>query len=65
MAELKKYVCGPCGYVYDPEIGDPDNGVARELRLRRSQRIGYVQSVGLARMRLRKNRILRQEKGIS
>ena len=22
-----KYVC-PCGYVYDPEIGDPDNGVA-------------------------------------
>lgn len=28
MAELKKYVCGPCGYEYDPEIGDPDNGVA-------------------------------------
>ena len=28
MAELKKYVCGPCGYVYDHEIGDPDNGVA-------------------------------------
>ena len=24
---MKKYVC-PCGYVYDPEIGDPDNGVA-------------------------------------
>ena len=24
---MKKYAC-PCGYVYDPEIGDPDNGVA-------------------------------------
>ena len=23
-----KYVCDVCGYVYDPEIGDPDNGVA-------------------------------------
>ena len=24
---MDKYAC-PCGYVYDPEIGDPDNGVA-------------------------------------
>ena len=24
---MSKYVC-PCGYVYDPEIGDPDNGIA-------------------------------------
>ena len=23
-----KYVCDICGYVYDPEVGDPDNGVA-------------------------------------
>ena len=22
------YVCDACGYIYDPEIGDPDNGVA-------------------------------------
>lgn len=22
-----KYEC-PCGYVYDPEVGDPDNGIA-------------------------------------
>jgi rubredoxin len=22
------YVCSICGYVYDPEQGDPDNGVA-------------------------------------
>ena len=24
---MKKYVCTVCGYVYDPEAGDPDNGV--------------------------------------
>ena len=25
---MKKYVCSICGYVYDPEQGDPENGVA-------------------------------------
>lgn len=25
---MQKYVCEPCGYVYDPEVGDPDNGIA-------------------------------------
>lgn len=25
---MGKYVCGICGYVYDPEVGDPDAGVA-------------------------------------
>ena len=24
---MKKYVCVVCGYIYDPEEGDPDNGV--------------------------------------
>ncbi|MCX5800797.1 MAG: rubredoxin [Candidatus Eisenbacteria bacterium] len=24
---MKKYVCNVCGYVYDPALGDPDNGV--------------------------------------
>lgn len=23
-----KYVCTVCGYVYDPEVGDPDHGIA-------------------------------------
>jgi rubredoxin len=22
-----KYICNMCGYVYDPEKGDPDNGI--------------------------------------
>jgi rubredoxin len=25
---MDRYVCTICGYVYDPELGDPDNGVA-------------------------------------
>ena len=25
---MKKYECQPCGYIYDPAIGDPDNGIA-------------------------------------
>ncbi len=24
---MQKYVCDVCGYVYDPAVGDPDNGV--------------------------------------
>ncbi len=24
---MKKYLCNVCGYVYDPEKGDPENGV--------------------------------------
>ncbi len=25
---MKKYKCLMCGYIYDPAVGDPDNGVA-------------------------------------
>ncbi len=25
---MKKYVCSVCGYIYDPEAGDPDSGIA-------------------------------------
>lgn len=25
---MKSYVCTLCGYVYDPAVGDEDNGVA-------------------------------------
>ena len=24
---MTKYICTVCDYVYDPEVGDPDNGV--------------------------------------
>ena len=25
---MDKYVCTACGYVYDPEVGDEDSGIA-------------------------------------
>ncbi len=25
---MDKYTCNVCGYTYDPEVGDPDNGIA-------------------------------------
>jgi len=25
---MKTYVCSACGYVYEPEEGDPDSGIA-------------------------------------
>ncbi len=24
---MTKYVCKVCDYIYDPEVGDPDNGI--------------------------------------
>ena len=24
----QKYICNICGYVYEPETGDPDNGIS-------------------------------------
>ena len=25
---MKKYECSVCHWVYDPQVGDPDNGIA-------------------------------------
>ncbi|NLN41344.1 MAG: rubredoxin [Clostridiales bacterium] len=25
---MQKYECTVCGYIYDPELGDPDGGIA-------------------------------------
>lgn len=25
--KMKKYVCDVCGYIYDEETGDPENGI--------------------------------------
>ncbi len=27
-----KYVCKVCGFVYDEEVGDPDNGIAPKTK---------------------------------
>lgn len=28
---MDKYVCVVCGYIYDPAVGDPDNGIAPKI----------------------------------
>ncbi len=28
MSNLEKWECTACGYIYDPEKGDPENGVS-------------------------------------
>jgi len=28
VTNMEKMVCSVCGYVYDPAVGDPDNGIA-------------------------------------
>lgn len=28
IIKMDKYVCTPCGYIYDPAVGDPDSGIA-------------------------------------
>ena len=25
---MQKWICAACDYVYDPAVGDPDNGIA-------------------------------------
>jgi len=40
-----KYVCQVCGFIYDPEVGDPDNGVAPGTPLKSYQKTGFAQFV--------------------
>ena len=27
IMNMDKHVCDVCGYIYDPAVGDPDNGI--------------------------------------
>ena len=27
IMNMDKYVCDVCGYIYDPAVGEPDNGI--------------------------------------
>jgi flavin reductase (DIM6/NTAB) family NADH-FMN oxidoreductase RutF/rubredoxin len=29
VAQMDKYECTVCGYIYDPEVGDPDSGIQK------------------------------------
>ena len=35
---MDKYVCDVCGYEYDPEVGDPDNGMTSSAKLSKEDR---------------------------
>lgn len=39
---MQKYVCDLCGYEYDPELGDPDSGIAPEQLLKIFRKTGPV-----------------------
>jgi rubredoxin len=28
VPKMAKYECSVCSYIYDPKLGDPDNGIA-------------------------------------
>ena len=36
-----KYECEPCGYIYDPAVGDPDAGIDPETAF---EMTGHAQS---------------------
>ena len=51
---MQKYECAVCGYVYDPEVGDPDSGKYSQGRpLQIFLRIGVVRFVVLKKVSLR------------
>jgi hypothetical protein len=53
--EMKKYVCGVCGYVYDPAKGDSDGGIPPAHLLKNCQKIGHVLFAGRRRVNLRRS----------
>lgn len=44
---MKEYECDLCGYVYDPKVGDPDNGIKPGTAFEDLPRIGFALSVEL------------------
>ena len=39
---MVKYRCIVCGYIYDPEMGDPDFGIKPGTHLKNCQMIGFA-----------------------
>ena len=46
---MAKWVCNICGYIYDPEVGDPDNGVAAGTAWKMYRKTGFARSAVLAK----------------
>ena len=39
---MEKYICTVCDYVYDPELGDPENGIEPEHLSKTFPKIGFA-----------------------
>ena len=37
-----KYECEPCGYIYDPAVGDPDAGIEPETAFEDIPAVSYT-----------------------
>jgi hypothetical protein len=47
---MKKYKCTVCGYIYDPEVGDTENGVAAGTAFEVCLMIGFARIVVLKKI---------------
>ena len=47
---MSKYECELCGYIYDPEIGDPESGIAPGTSFRIFRMTGSVRAVPSTRV---------------
>ncbi len=45
---MEKYRCTVCEYIYDPESGDPENGIDPVRLSKTCPTIGYARSAGKA-----------------
>lgn len=50
---MKSYECEPCGYVYDPAAGDPDNGIAPGTAFENLPEDWVCRSAALVKMNLK------------
>lgn len=57
---MKKYVCTVCGYEYDPEVGEPDAGIAPGTPWETFRTIMFARSAALARTCLKRRKPLCQ-----
>jgi len=51
-----KYRCTICDYIYDPEVGDPDNGVEAGTAFADLPKTGSALSAGVEKGRVRAGR---------
>ncbi|HGJ8713743.1 TPA: rubredoxin [Neisseria gonorrhoeae] len=46
---MAQYMCGPCGWIYDEELGDPEHGIAPGQSLKTSPTTGNAPNAAWAK----------------